>query len=211
MWICLYSFILINSIYSEEFYLKPTGINSTSCNTYQAACGTIDYIMQTCINSSNRNSIVYIDSGSYIYNIVAAENSAANAFSNLSFNFTPYILSTFNVNDFNTYPVIISNVGSSNTYYFGFYFYANVSASFQYLKFFIGSNSYANRYLFGSFFILFIFYLFLGSRANDNISVSVIDCVFSTDFSAKSYIYIQTYYGNFSIENCLLFIFFILF
>jgi hypothetical protein len=140
--------------------LKTGGIDTTSCISYSSACGTIDYVMKEIVNTTLK-SVVYIDSGTYNYTITALHDLPTDSYFNRIFNLIGYLSGPFvNYSDINTYPVILCN--SSNGGNASFHLYANVNASFQYLKFIIGNNSYINRRLIVSlfYFILFFFYFF---------------------------------------------------
>jgi hypothetical protein len=135
--------------------LKPDGTDSTTCNKYAFPCKTIDYVLIEIVNKTE-HSIVYIDSGMYNCVVVADGDKPDNGFSNRLINLLGFFLGpSVNADDIDTYPTIISNVSSS---YALFYFYSNVSASFECLKFIIGSNSGENRGLIISFFIDYFFY-----------------------------------------------------
>jgi hypothetical protein len=158
-----------NDIYFEKcelevdvniiFYLKPDGEDKITCNKYVFPCKTIDYVLIEIVNKTEY-SIVYIDSGMYNCGVIADGNKPDNGFFNRPINLVGFFLGpSVNADDIDTYPTIISNVSSS---YALFYFYANVSTSFECLKFIIGNNSGENRGLIMSFFIyLFIFIIFV--------------------------------------------------
>jgi hypothetical protein len=139
------------------FYLKPDGNDAINCTKYIFPCKTIDYVMTEIVNKTEE-SIIYIDSGTYDYNVIGSENSETGAYFNKAFNLIGYILGPFvKIDDMNTYPIIICNSSSDGI---SFYLYEKIIASFQYVKFIIGNNSGENRLLIVSFFFFFIFSIF---------------------------------------------------
>jgi hypothetical protein len=143
------------------FYLKPGGENKITCIKYISPCETIDYVM-TEIANKTEESIIYIDSGTYDYNVIGSENSDTGAYFNRAFNLIGYFLGPFvKIDDINTYPIIICNSSSDGI---SFYLYSDIIASFQCFKFIIGNNSGENRWLIMSFYLfiyLFFFFFFL--------------------------------------------------
>jgi hypothetical protein len=133
------------------FFLRTDGADLTNCTNYASPCKTIDYVMIEIV-SKIEESIIYIDSGTFSYSIAADIGSLNNGYSNRTFNLIGYFLGPFvKVDDINTYPIILSN--TSNSPNINFLLYANVSATFQCLKFIIGNNSHNNRQLIVSFII----------------------------------------------------------
>jgi hypothetical protein len=147
-------------MYSIDYYLKTpenSGSDSTVCYTFESACGTITFVMRSCVNVSGRSSVVYVDSGTYSCGLNSAGTSAnpADSFSNVIFFVTAYSSSNFKIDDINTYPEIVSDVGGEVD---GFAFCSNVKVSFQYIKCSISGNAASTRYFFGSLFILIFFF-----------------------------------------------------
>jgi hypothetical protein len=139
------------------FYLKPGGINSITCIKYTSPCKTIDYVMIEIVNKTEE-SIIYIDSGTYDYNVIGSENSETGAYFDRAFNLIGYILGpSVRIDDINTYPIIICNSSSDGI---SFYLYEDIIASFQYVKFIIGNNSLENRWLIMSFLFIYCFFFF---------------------------------------------------
>jgi hypothetical protein len=185
--------------------LKTGGTDSTTCTKYTSPCATIEFVMTEIVNKTIE-SIICIDSGIFYYDVIGTEDSETGAYFNRTFNLIGYFLGPFvNIDDKNTYPIIICNSSSDGI---SFYLYENVVASFQYLKFIVGNNSGENRWLIMSFYLfiyclLFIYFLFIGSKSDNNISVSIINCIFSSEFKSNAnWTYIYSYFGKFVIENC---------
>jgi hypothetical protein len=148
-------FILFN--YCIDYYLNTTGTDSTTCNTYSSPCKTIDYVMKTNVNVSGRNSVVYIDHGTYNCSILGS--GSVNSYFNVTFTLSANTSSSsFSSSDINTYPVILTNTSDSN--YSPFCLYSNISASFHYLMCIIGNYSSGNRYFIRSFSFVFVLFCF---------------------------------------------------
>jgi hypothetical protein len=140
------------------FYLKPGGEDKITCIKYISPCETIDYVMTEIVNKTGE-SIIYIDSGTYDYNVIGSENGETGAYFNRAFNLIGYILGpSVKIDDINTYPTIICNSSSDGI---SFYLYENITASFQYVKFIIGNNSGENRWLIMSFYLFIVFLFFV--------------------------------------------------
>jgi hypothetical protein len=102
------------------------------------------------------DSRVYIDDGSYNCTIITGGgNSGYQGRVFILMANTSDVL--FVSNDTNTYPVILSDSSDGNN--ISFYFYANVIASFYYLRFHLGPNTNYNRRLLMSLFII-VYYCF---------------------------------------------------
>jgi hypothetical protein len=137
------------------FYLKPDGIDSTTCNKYGFACATIDYVMREIVNKTEY-SLVYIDSGTYNYSITSDRDISNNGYLNRKLNLIGFFFGpSVKIDNIDSYPIILSN--TSDGLNISFLLYANVSASFECLKFIIGNNSMRNRRLIVSLFILYYF------------------------------------------------------
>jgi hypothetical protein len=144
--------------------LNITGEDSESCNTHDNPCKEIDYVMQTNVNVTGRNSIVYIYTDTYNYTLVTSTDSTSSTFKgyiNIIFTLTTYTssYSSFSSSDISTNPLILSNSSNSTNKYL-FLLYSDISASFHYLFFFIGSNCYGVRVFIYSFFFFFFFFFF---------------------------------------------------
>jgi hypothetical protein len=157
--------IIIISVYSEDYYLnktKPPTIPSDCYIFYDKkesiSCTDIDYVMKNIVNITNKNTTVYIDSGIYNCSIISPLKYYAvvhfYVYMDITFILTGDISSPSSfvkTNGISTYPIILSNSSiesGSNV----FLFCGNVSASFKYINFFIGNNSYQNRYFIRSLF-----------------------------------------------------------
>jgi hypothetical protein len=134
-------------------------------HVFTVPCNDIDYILKTYVNDTKKNTTVYVDSGMYNVSIVSHSqlliNSPFYPFGNIIFILTGDISSSSSVksNDISTYPIILSNSSVERGSDI-FLFSSNISASFQYIKFVIGNNSYQSRYFIRSF-LLFYFSLIL--------------------------------------------------
>jgi hypothetical protein len=120
----------------------------------------MDYVMKTLINNTNETHTVYIDTGTHNYTLIGG--GGRNYFLNVSFTLTPYLSSSssFSSSNIDTYPVILTNI--STDIYSPFVLRADISSSFHYLKFLIGSNSNDSRYFIQSFcFYLFFIYIYI--------------------------------------------------
>jgi hypothetical protein len=151
---CYITIITVPFGYCIDYYLKIGGTDSTSCISYEAACGTLDYIMTPLLNNTNGDYTIYIDTDIHNYTLVDP------VFGNVVFTLAPYIFPSFSSSDIDTYPVILTNksTGSSSP----FLLYDNISSSFHYLKFLIGNASYDYRYFIRSFcFYLFFIYIYI--------------------------------------------------
>jgi hypothetical protein len=128
--------------------LKTGGTDTTKCITYSSPCGTLDHVMRNIVNTTV-DCVIYIDSGTYDYTIICESNIHSSYF-NRTFSVNGYISGPFvNANDINTYPIILFDVNSGHP---GIFFYTNVSAFFQYVKFYLGINSNAGRRVIRSLF-----------------------------------------------------------
>jgi hypothetical protein len=164
------------------------------CITYTAACETIDYVMEEIVNKTEE-SVVYIDSGEYNYSITADKadnNNETNGYSHCMFSLIGYVANNHVVaSDINTYPVIRSGVNNDNTR-FAFSFVINVTGTFQYIKFVIGSTTGGYKSI-------------IGTNEDDSISVSMIDCAFCSEYMGMDFelrlIFIE--YGSCLIKNSL--------
>jgi hypothetical protein len=153
--------------------------------------------MRELVNKTD-NSVVYIDSGNYNYTIHVFHgeiDDTENHYFDRIFSLIGYISSSSSssviANDINTYPVIISNESDQSTR-LAFSFQSNVSGSFQYIKFVIGSNSGRYRYYFST-------------NRNPGASITISDCVFSSEItSGKNWMYILVELGTCVVKNSLL-------
>jgi hypothetical protein len=110
----------------------------------------------SCIEYTNENHSVYIDSGTHNYTLISYY-SVDYPFMNVIFTLRPYYSSSsFSSSNIDTYPIILTN-NSVVEDGCAFYLYDNISSSFYYLKFLIGSASDYGRFIIFSF--NFIFYL----------------------------------------------------
>jgi hypothetical protein len=110
--------------------------------------------MKNIVNTT-ANSAVYVENGTYNYNMNGNDNNPNGGYTNRTFTIGGYISVGFvDADDIDTYPIILFNSSSGTS---GIYFYANVSASFQYLKIYRGSNCNANKRLIKSFIYYFLF------------------------------------------------------
>jgi hypothetical protein len=179
----------------NTYYLTTTGTNDLLCITYYSACGTIDYVMRELVNKTE-NSVVYIDSGTYNYTIHVTHggiDDTENHYFDRIFSIVGYISSSSLViaDNINTYPVIVSNESDQSTR-LAFSFQSNVTGSFEFIKFVIGSNS--GRYRF-----------YFSTNRNPGASIIISDCVFSSEItSGKNWIYILVELGTCIVENSLL-------
>jgi hypothetical protein len=110
------------------------------------------------------NSIVNVDGGIYNYTIVSLP-AIFTSYINCAFSITGYISSSSSssvvADDIFSYPTILSN-SSADSGNSVFSLYANINASFQYIKFFLGNNSYYCRFvIIGLYFFFIFFYFFL--------------------------------------------------
>jgi hypothetical protein len=95
------------------------------------------------------------------------------------------------LDDIDSFPVILTNESDENTR-FAFSFQWNVTGSFQYIKFVIGSNSGRYRY-------------FFGTNKYSDVCIIISDCVFSSEISIeKNWIYIVVELGTCIVKNSLL-------
>jgi hypothetical protein len=169
--------LMIISVHCIDYYLNktnPPNPNGKNCATnynydnsslsHNIPCTDVDYVMKILVNVTNRISAVYVDSGVYNYSILSYIHSTPLFFGyfNLTFKITGNVSSSssFNINDISTYPVILSNNSDISVPNYVFLLYANISASFQYIKFLIGNNSDSHRQFIASFFFFF-FFLFI--------------------------------------------------
>jgi hypothetical protein len=203
----------------ETYFISTTGTNSESCSTLENACGTVDYVMLNRVNNSGASHIVIVESGFYDY--VYASNSSlsyGNFMLNIAGDLSPS--SEIDENDVTTYP-IISSVNPENLDY-GFFFHANVTALFHHLSFVISNKAYSKRHFFGSFrssfffFFLFIPLFFSASVINDNISLVITDCLFSSPqlepvYPSPEWVFIIMNHGDFSVVNCFIHSFYLLY
>jgi hypothetical protein len=95
------------------------------------------------------NSTVYIENGTYNYTMNGNDNNGNGGYSNRTFRLTGYISGYIvDADDIDTYPIILFNSGSGTS---GYYFYVNVSCSFEYVKFYRGRYCNSNKRLIKSF------------------------------------------------------------
>jgi hypothetical protein len=136
-----------------KFHVKNSGVDSSSCSTYEEACKTFDYVMKNNVNIIGRLSVVYIDSGTYFYYLFTTNTE----YSYIKFNISGFISpqSSVEVIDVSTYPLINIDNTSSTAINHGFRFSTNCRASFQYLSFYILNNFNRSPILFISFFFFF--------------------------------------------------------
>jgi hypothetical protein len=114
--------------------------------------------MKKFVNNTKKNIIVYINSGMYLSSNNANPTETSNSYLNTTYLLTKYVSSSSS-DDVNTYPVILLNeTGQAR---FAFSCYENVNASYQYIKFLMGSVIDYNRYFCGSFLFFFFFFVFL--------------------------------------------------
>jgi hypothetical protein len=108
-------------------------------------------------------SVVYVDSGTYNYTLAGTNNNANGGYSNRTFTVIAYISNILvNVDDISTYPIILFDINNANC---AFQFYMNINVSFEYVKFYLGSNSNTGRRIMMSFIylllLIFSIYLFV--------------------------------------------------
>jgi hypothetical protein len=135
-----------------DYYLKDIekgGNDNSLCTSYTTACATLDKIMINIIYNSNLYVTVYIDFSEY--NCTVVSSASINPCANAGFTLTAYNSPSFFPSVMNTYPVIFTNT-SNNAGVSVFYLNCNISATFEYLKFLIGSNSYSERYVIESYY-----------------------------------------------------------
>jgi hypothetical protein len=114
------------------------------------------------ITNTTVNCVVYIENGTYGYTMNGNDDNGNGGYSNRTFSVIGYVSGDLvDVDNISTYPVILFDANSENC---AFLFYMNISASFNYLKFYLGSNSHTNRRIFRSLFIylLLLIIFFVG-------------------------------------------------
>jgi hypothetical protein len=140
------------------FYLGTDGTDASNCRKYASPCKTIDFVMREIVYKTEE-SIIYIDSGTFNYSVNADRDSSNSGYLNRIFNLIGYVIGlSVKIDDTDSYPIILSNTsdGPNNV---NFLLFANVTVSFQYLKFIIGNNSHTNRQLIVSLYIYIYIYI----------------------------------------------------
>jgi uncharacterized membrane protein len=165
------------------------------------------------VNNTGGTHTIYVEKGDYNYSFVSYVYGSGGFYGHINFtlNLTGYISSSSGdhvvEDDISTYPNISST--SPSVANFAFIFHSDVIISFSCLSFFIHPAAYDHRYLIRCFVLLFCFIIsFLfheASSFNSNISVSILNCIFSCDSSlSKSQEFFSISFGDWSFVNCFL-------
>jgi hypothetical protein len=148
-------------IYSkEEYFLVEKGKNKSLCTEYSNPCSSVDYVMQTLLNNTHKDAIVYLDSGKYNYTITSELfSSHFYGYTNISFNLTKFIL-PFSSENNKICPII--NFRPSDNYRFGIHLYSDISAAFCCIMFVVdNNNNNITLFYFITSFLLLLLLLFI--------------------------------------------------
>jgi hypothetical protein len=135
--------------YNTNYYITTTGSSTGTCSQ-SVPCGELDYVLETFISLSGGD--ILINSGDYNLSYSPSYTSVTFSISGM----TGSDGGSINVNDFDTYPLIMSvNTASSSL----FYIYSAAVSTFKYLRFTFSELSFSSQRIFGSFFFFFFPFL----------------------------------------------------